>query len=250
MTEKIYFKAKRIREILEIPTTKRKELEIFELADLTYQVNFIKKIREKFSDLLHQQCCKYLTLEKFSKNQYIYEIGDKSNKYYILLKGTVCLYKNNIKEGLDSQNSEDSADDYYHETPKNIRSRFRQIHIKPETFFDYSKEFDETPIRNNGLELTFDNANGLENKNLANFSMMMGKNEEIDKISRKVASGDNFGQESFFTTKFRQMNAVATKKVEVAVLSKFHFKIAFNEMSKRKEIEILDFLQSISIFSR
>ena len=72
----------------------------------------------------------------------------------------------------------------------------------------------------------------------------------IDKISRKVAIGDDFGQDSFFTTKFRQMNAVATKKVEVAVLSKFHFKIAFNEMSKRKEIEILDFLQSISIFSR
>ena len=247
MNESIYFNGKRISEILAIPTQLRGDLLSLELADLTYAVSFLSKLREKHSDELHKQCCKYMTLEMFSKNQYIYEIGDPGNKYYILLKGKVSLAKYITAENIDSDESIDSEGDEYSDTsPKNIRSRTRKIDIKPEVFLEFSQEIKERKQP----ELISISILEDENKKLLDFIMQSHEVDENEKEIRLIFPGKDFGQEGLFRSKTRTLNAVAKSKVKVGVLTKMNFKKIINDISKQRSLMMLDFLKSISIFSR
>ena len=246
MSENLYFNGRRIEEILEIPFQFRGEIQNLEIVDLTYSVKFFSKLREKHSDILHQQCCRYMTIEKYSKNQYIYEIGDIANKYYILLKGKVSIVKQLNTENDDLQLSDDSEGDYIEYMPRNIRSRSRRIDIKPELFLEFSQGIKERK-QNDMINITNIEE---ENRNLLEFIMQGHENEENEREIKIMSPGHDFGQEALLSNKARTFNAIAKSRVVVAVLTKVNFKRIINEISKQKCFIMLDFLKSVSIFSK
>ena len=74
--------------------------------------------------------------------------------------------------------------------------------------------------------------------------------DENEKEIRLIFPGKDFGQEGLFRSKTRTLNAVAKSKVKVGVLTKMNFKKIINDISKQRSLMMLDFLKSISIFSR
>lgn len=253
MAESLDFNGKRVSEILEIPLQYRSEEYSVELLDLTYAVPLFAKLREKHSEALHQYCCKYLTIERFSKNQHIYEVGDVPSKYYILLNGSVSLSKHlqkTKKIKLDEELSDDSSDEYEDDLPKSFRSRSRRVDIQPGVIFEFSRGLSFLNKERSQNDAVLDSVLEDENKKFFEFILQIHNVTENELEVKGISPGEDFGQDALFSNKPRHVNAIAKNKVELAVLTKANFKKAINEISKQKSLEMLDYLLSISIFSR
>ena len=82
----------KIFSILKIPSHLRSTSNIDDLIDLTKSVQFFQKINaEQGSSEIHQQCCQVMSIEEYLKNSIIFNIGDKGDKFYIILKGSVSI---------------------------------------------------------------------------------------------------------------------------------------------------------------
>jgi uncharacterized protein YjgD (DUF1641 family) len=81
-----------ISHILTIPSSFRKSQDIDDLMSLTKNVNFFEKItKEQESDAIHRKCCGCMTLEEYEFNEILFNIGDKGDKFYIILTGSVSV---------------------------------------------------------------------------------------------------------------------------------------------------------------
>ena len=244
------FDGKRIMRILEIPLKSRTEFESLELLELTYSINFFSRLRAKYSDVFHQKCSKYLTLEKFSKNQYIYQKGDPSLKYYILLRGEVSLLKTfetSLKTESSSSSSEELAEDY---GLNNRKTRFRAFDINSEIVYELSKTFQQGGLSDSDQPIISKAILDKESQELIEFIIKVQGIEENEKEIKSIRPGGDFGHDAFFPTRIRGLNAVARTQVEVASLHKIIFKKIVHEIANERGMQMIGYLQKTPIFAK
>jgi CRP-like cAMP-binding protein len=241
----------KLKKILETPPDSRSELDIIELVDLTYSVDFLSKLRTKYSISVHERCCRYLTLKTYLKNEYIYEVGDTSNSYYILIKGTVSLMKNNQKQNLSIQDSESSEFSDYedHEINKLQRSRNRVVIVNSDDISNYHKE-KYADVQEKTFESFKNYPLDTENCGLIEFVANFDIIGESDHEFKTIEPVKDFGQGALINNKPRLLNAIARSNVEVAVLLKSDFNTIMKDITEKKNTELLDFLAKVSIFSK
>ena len=95
-----------ISSILSIPPHLREMNHIENLLDLTKNVHFFQRLSaEQESTEMHQQCCQRMLLETHEKNNILFHFGDKGDKFYIILKGSVSVkIPSNKKITLSKEN--------------------------------------------------------------------------------------------------------------------------------------------------
>lgn len=83
----------KIKEILSVPSSKRTRFKVHLLGKLIKEQNIFRKLREKEeSGQLYRDCCQYLTLEEFVPGETIINYGERGNKFYIILEGSVSIH--------------------------------------------------------------------------------------------------------------------------------------------------------------
>lgn len=242
---------KKITDILSIPFHLRTEFESLELLQLTETFPFFSKFREKFSEVFHQKCCKSLTLEKFSKNQYIYQKGDASVKYYIIIQGEVSLLKSRDKdkEIISSSNSSSSSELDESFGLNNTRPRFRAFDLNSDLVFELSNTTNNEFSRKSISILTKDVLEK-ESKELLELIFQVDSVNESDKQLKVLKSKEGFGTEALLQNKPRQFHAVAKTQVELASLHKTMFRKIILEIATERKMVMMGFLSRISLFSK
>lgn len=83
---------KNVFQILRIPSGLRTLTHIESLLNLTKDVQFFQRISsEQGSTDIHRECCKVMNLEEYSEGDIIFNFGDKGEKFYIILSGSVAV---------------------------------------------------------------------------------------------------------------------------------------------------------------
>lgn len=251
MTTNICFNGNRVSELLSLTHHSRTDYENIELRDLTYSVPLFTKLRSKYSDALQIKCLKFLSLEFFSKNQFIYEKGETASKYYILLKGEVSLYESKLTDesGIDSVSN---SDDYYDDDdlPKLGRPRSKVIDITPELIYEFSLNHHEESSKKEKSEVVSKDLVENECKDLIEFILQTGDFESIDGKVRSIIPGCDFGQEALFPARSRRFNAVAKTDAQVACIHKMVLRKIIKDVSHERGLQVFNFLQSVSVFSK
>lgn len=81
-----------ISRLLRIPTRIRGKNHTETLVNLTQNVEFFKKICTEHNSLeIHKECCSVMTLEEYEDKDIIINFGEKADKFYIILKGSVSV---------------------------------------------------------------------------------------------------------------------------------------------------------------
>ncbi|OMJ83488.1 hypothetical protein SteCoe_15591 [Stentor coeruleus] len=242
------FNWERAGEILSIPTGQKTEDTLIELSEIMVGVNFLSRLRIKYTNAIHIACVKILKLMKFIKGQFLYEKGDYDNNYYIILNGTVSfLYNNNNKNDelndANSESSEKSIDD----KRINLRTRNRLVNINSDMMDEYLKhrindfydeDYDEKSIKN-PIEL--------ENAGLIEF-ILQGETFDNHVEAKTLTAGGDFGYECFFNDKPRYINAVAKTNLLVATIGKKDFLEVFQDIKDKINNENCEFLHKVSMF--
>jgi CRP-like cAMP-binding protein len=230
-----------------VPLFSRSEFENQELLDLTYSVPLFSRLRAKYSNQVQEKFSNLLTLEVFTKNQFIYAKGDQSNKFFILLKGEVALYQVTEKEDSELSSSDDSSDELSDEDfARLLRPRSKAVTINPVLLYEISQKLSSDPNREN--EIISQEALENESQELVEFIIQSNNNDENDELSKTVLPGHDFGHEALFPSKRRTMNAVAKSDVQVASISSTVMAKVIKEVSRERTLRMFDFLQSVTLF--
>jgi cAMP-dependent protein kinase regulator len=65
----------------------------------TENIQFFQKLKDELGVSGLTMCLKYLLLEKHNEGEFIFKQGEKGDKFYIILTGTVGIY---IKQNQDT----------------------------------------------------------------------------------------------------------------------------------------------------
>ena len=83
-----------IKEVLSKEKSQRTKLEIKLVTSiLSEKFDYFKKLKEEGKNSKSEKIVSVLNLEKFHPEQYIMKYGENGDKFYIILKGKVALYK-------------------------------------------------------------------------------------------------------------------------------------------------------------
>ena len=83
-----------IKEVLLKEKIQRAKLEIKLVTSiLSEKFDYFKKLKEEGKNAKSEKIVSVLNLEKFHPEQYIMKYGENGDKFYIILKGKVALYK-------------------------------------------------------------------------------------------------------------------------------------------------------------
>ncbi len=107
-----------IIEVLKKEKHQRTKLEIKYITNLlSEKIDYFKKLKDDDQISKSEKIVSVLNLEKFNPNQYIMKFGEEGDKFYIVLKGKVALYKPiyNRKEMTLQKYSNLMYDIKYHE---------------------------------------------------------------------------------------------------------------------------------------
>ncbi|CAG9321785.1 unnamed protein product [Blepharisma stoltei] len=78
-----------LKTILEKSPESRTAEDINKIMGFTVNVKFFKSLTADSSSIIHRECCLCMSYEFFPANEYVFHYGDKGNKFYILLFGSV-----------------------------------------------------------------------------------------------------------------------------------------------------------------
>ena len=76
------------------PPEKRSSTDIKLLVECTKHVKFFMDLVTENGKEIHEKCCKYMTYEKYTKGEIIFEQGTLGETFYITLKGCVSILVN------------------------------------------------------------------------------------------------------------------------------------------------------------
>ena len=82
-----------VKLILTLPTKERTPQMIEKVIDYTKNLKFFQSLRDGHSEDLHSTVCSYLLYEFHPKGSIVFKQGDKGYKFYVILEGTVRIYK-------------------------------------------------------------------------------------------------------------------------------------------------------------
>jgi CRP-like cAMP-binding protein len=273
-----------IASILRIPLRFRQEKHVASLMKLTEHVQFFKKISEDYhSAEVHKSCCETFSLEEYSENDVIINFGEIGEKFYIILKGSVSVkipVKEKLKltkeeashyEGLEieeEESSSESSEDIdaivlptrkdrregipvasVSEIIKNLQ-RERKSLLKREEIRDPNKIVDEEVA----IARLFRDKFKRENKEIVKV-VREADNEfieiEVNKLDEVnvLKEGDGFGELALISDRPRAATVVARERVSLLVIQKYQFKRILGNISSRRVMTKIRFLQSLPYFS-
>ena len=267
-----------ISSILSIPPSQRKTIHIENLLNLTKNIQFFQKLTtEQESSEIHKQCCQHMLLETYEQNSIIFHFGDKGEKFYIILKGSVSVKipsKKKIvlsKENLNKFQSllgSDSALGNIHENEnfKNEDHRNENsIIVKVSDVFNnlanfsykYEDENDELKhilnIEEKHLMKLFKKSLKKEKKLLlgvvknAKGEKLEVEINEFDEIA-VLSTGNSFGELSLISDTPRTATIHIIEKSTFLVLNKLDFKRILGSLAERKINVITAFMQNLPYF--
>lgn len=251
MTANISFNGNRVAQLISLPYSSRTEYENVELLDLTYSIPLFSRLRGKYSDTLQKNCIRYLAIEYYTKNQCLYEKGESSSKYYILLKGEVSLCETKKTESSDSDSKNDS-DDFMDEymLPQLTRPRSKVIDITPELLYEFSEHFHNDSVKKRQSEVVSQDLIENESKDLIEFIFQTGDFDTLNGQIKIVQPGEDFGQEALCPSKPRRLNAIARTDVQVAYIKKAVLRQIIKDVSHERGLQTFNFLSTVSMFSK
>lgn len=267
-----------IASILRIPPQFRLSLHIESLKKLTKDVEFFSKISaEQNSNDVHSECCKVMTLEEYSTEDIIFHFGDKGEKFYIILSGSVSVKiparkrilvskhaANKLENLLNSSESESSIDeDSQGAVENNYQKRLGQIKINVNEVIN--------SIKVNNAEVSGEKNIILSNeeKNLLNLFKLKVKEEQrillncVKNSDKEVielefedfnevgilTSGSSFGELALISERPRSATIQAREKSSFLVLSKSNFTKILGGIAEKRLSVLVKFLQQINFFS-
>ena len=202
-----------------------------EIMKIIKDNKFIKKICKDWnSDRIQWECCKVLQLEIYTKGEKIINFGEVADRFYIIIKGKVCVLKptkgikrifstkNDLLKGISIMNSmrADKTDEYDSSESKLIKDIIKNTkRDKSIIDFNYLAEF--------------------------------GEIEEFKEI-KVLEAGDSFGELALIANKPRTATVESPEDTYLAVLSKKDFnKILLTHATESLEERVI-LLQGIPFF--
>ena len=258
--------------ILQIHPQNRSSQYIDYLMKHTQNVQFFKNLssEDNVHDI-HRECCKAMTLEEYSTDEIIFNFGDKGDKFYIILSGSVTVKIPSNKTFVVNQ-----------ETMSRIEETLLDLIDSPDISNDNELAFDRKP--KSILYLTSNvpkflkslNSNqgfsemdlNEEERNLVNLLrsktqtelksiIKSAKESGSDKYEIEICdfheigilfAGSAFGELALISDKPRSASIQARERCAFLVLNKNDFKKILGVLSENKLSSIIKFLQSIQYF--
>ena len=264
--------------ILRIPPQFRLATHIDKLAYLTRDVQFFQRIiAEQDSDSIHRHCCKAMNLEEYSTDDIIFNFGDKGEKFYIILSGSVSVKVpskkkifvskvslNKIENILKSDSESDSS--YAEEIPEQeIKRRDGHVTIKVTDVMSrlnvikYKRD-SETNQRQTILDTeekillnVFKNKVRQEQKVLMNFVKHSQKDTveiELDDFNEAgiLYKGNSFGELALISDRPRSATIQVRERSSFLVLNKSDFTNILGGIAEKRLNVVLKYLQQSKYF--
>ena len=246
--------------ILRIPSGLRSTQHIEALMRLTQNVQFFTKLSSEhnFTEI-HRDCCKVMTLEEYSESDFIVNFGDKGEKFYIILTGSV-----SVKTPVNKQTKISKAS----------AKKIEKILFQPADSNSESELPDENPKKAGKMRVkpkkNTENIPSLNNeeKELLNYFKSIDilkvteifekvKNGESEVIEVELSDfleigilyeGTSFGELALIKGKERSASVQAREKSSFLVMNKKDFNKILGAVSEKKLANLVKFLQRVQYF--
>ena len=264
--------------ILRISPQFRLSTHIDNLLYLTKDVQFFKRITmEQDSNDIHRECCKVMNLEEYSNEDIIFNFGDKGDKFYIILSGSVSIKipskkkilvskdtVNKIEKILESDNESNiDSEEEIPETTKKLREGHVTIKIldvmNSLQFTKYLKD-SETDEKQCILDTeekillnVFKNKVKQEQKVLMNFvkqSEWETVEVELDDFIEVgiLHTGSSFGEIALISERPRSATIQVRERSSFLVLYKTDFTKILGGIAEKRMNVIIKFMQQLVYF--
>jgi CRP-like cAMP-binding protein len=266
-----------ISSILRIPPSFRSPQHIDSLVKLTSDVDFFKKIgQEQKSSDVHKECCKVMTLEEYSDGDYIFKFGEKGDKFYIILSGSVSVKVPTKKKLTVSKTtaqkietlleSSSESDDNDSVLESDVRKINRHVTVNVAEIISAinplstlrSDEGDNKKIILDNEEKRLLNA--FRGKVRKEQRILMGiiKRSELNEIEIEVEdlnevkvlyAGSSFGELALLSERPRSATIEALERSSFLVLNKHNFTIILGEIAEKRLNTMTKFLYEMAYFN-
>lgn len=262
-----------IHTILRIPPSLRTNSHIDCLTRLTQDVQFFLRINsEQNSSQVHRECCKVMNLEEYSADDIIFNFGDKGEKFYIILTGSVSVKipakrrlfvskqtVNRLEKFLEDPKPESSDED---EIP--IRKREGHVTVDVNQVINSLKEQNlvERDLTSRTAILSTEEKNllNLFNKKVKEEQrILMNAIKHSDKEKLEIEfddlneigilfTGGAFGELALISDRPRSATIQVREKSSFLVLSKSDFTRILGDIAEKKMTSFISFLQKVPYF--
>ena len=273
-----------IASILRIPSPFRTTVHIDCLKKLTKDVEFFAKISiEQNSSDVHTECCKVMTLEEYNGDDIIFNIGDKGEKFYIILSGSVSAKipakkkvfvskqaANKLENYLDNSSSKSSLSQEEGENPveqeekeEGKSKRQARIQINVNDLINSMKVNTNEAVGERNIILSNEERNLLalfklkvkeEQRILLNCIRHSEKEtlelefEDLVEIGI-LNAGSSFGELALISERPRSATIQAREKCSFLVLNKSSFTNILGGIAEKRLSGLVKFLQKLNFFS-
>ena len=273
------FLCKDISLLLRIPPTLRTPSHIDNLLNLTKENQFFQRISsEQGSTDIHRECCGVMVLEEYSGGDVIFNFGDKGDKFYIILSGSVAIkiptkkkviINKNIASKIetilnsDSESEDGSSEEINEEDQVKKREGHVTINVKDvfssmiafnymsDNQIDSKQAILNTEEKN--LLAVFKNKVRQEQKVLMNFIKKSERDIveiELDDFNEVgiLYSGGSFGELALISDRPRSATIQARERSSFLVLSKTDFTKILGGIAEKRLVVIIKFMQQLIYF--
>lgn len=208
-------------------------MDIRMLMKCTEKVGFFSEMIRNQEGEKHEECCKAMGYKLATPGEFIVQEGTMGQTFYVILKGTVGIYKEPVE--LPGENSSSLAE---------LENNFKMTK-KPSNIFLKSPTLQTVKLKS---KETLDAP--------TSFNM-----ESLNKI-KVLKAGDAFGELSLMENKPRAASVISEQECHLAILEKQYFdKILSNfliiffltvlpeEFERKKLFKQIDFFASLKLFS-
>lgn len=266
-----------VASILRIPPQFRNHMHVARLMGLTREVQFFHKITtEQNSEEVHKECCKVMTLEEYGQGDIIFNFGDKGDKFFIILSGSVSVKSPARKKVTISRHiakkiehflntSSESEDSELAE--EEIEKKKRGIHIKvnivdmlnclqPKMLklpSENSEKKSFLDAEEQSLLRLFKSKVKSEQKILMNALRHSDKDHleiELDDFVEIgiLYNGNSFGELALISERPRSATIEVRERSSFFVLNKADFTVILGDIAEKRLNSLIKFLQNVTLF--
>ena len=262
-----------IQSILRIPASLRSPSHVDCLTRLTQDVQFFLRITsEQKSSQVHRECCKVMHLEEYSEDEIIFNFGDRGEKFYIILTGSVSVKLpakrmvfvskhavNRIEKLLDDV-KEDSCEEGQNEGLKkeghltvDVGQVMNAIKGQNKVERDLTSRTAILSAEEKTLLFLFKKKVKEEQKIL----LSAVKHSESDKLELEfedlneigtLFSGGSFGELALISDRPRSATIQVREKSSFLVLNKSDFTRILGDIAEKKMTSTISYLQKVPYF--
>ena len=273
-----------ISSILRIPSQFRNSSHIDYLMKLTQDVQFFSKIStEQKSNDVHRECCKVMNIEKYAAEEFLFNFGDKGDKFYIILSGSVSVKVPSKKKILiskavvskiecildsDSRKSSDSED--FFEDPEKLakirmarkRDGLVKVNVKDvmnslraQVVLTEQEDKNKAILSNEEKNLlTMFKRKVKEEQRILLNAVKHSETEtlelEFDDFTEigVLTAGGSFGELALISHTHRSASIQAREDSSFLVINKLNFAKILGNIAEKKVTSLVEFLQKVPYF--